>query len=391
MTKLVKLSLAAAIAVSGLSSTVAAKPLEEAIKGVDVSGTVVYRYDDRNDDEADASTSVNSYKAAVNIKAPVNDIVTFNARVSTDLNLYDGVTVGSLSNKADMAALDTQAQSDANPTLNLTEAYFTAKMGMLTVNAGKQGIATPWTVAHDAAGDEDTGTGILALADAGFATFAAGYFNQTNVVGLGENLAVLAVIAPVGPVNFDAWYLDADVEDDDVSFDSYTVGVSGSAMGINAYARYTNIDPDAAGADDQDLWKIGANGQLGPVGLAAEYASGDQDGSGVSLNDCDAATGAQAWAVNACNKFDVDFWKVSANMDLMPGLNFSLTYADADYEDAATGGNDVDEDEIYGQITYQMSDNFMTYVRYGNYDVDSDNDADDVDQTRGRLHVQYSF
>lgn len=372
MTKLVKLSLAAAIAVSGLSSTVAAKPLEEAIKGVDVSGTVVYRYDDRNDSVADNSTSTNSYKVAVNVKAPVNDMVTFNARIVTGLG-------AAFDNQANLTALDTQAQADANPSLQLSEAYFTAKMGMLTVNAGKQGIGTPWTVAHDAAGDDDHGTGILALADAGFATFAAGYFNQTNIVNQ-VNVAVLAVIAPVGPVNFDAWYLDADD-----TLDSYTVGLSTSLMGISAYARYTNVDPDAAGADDQDLWKIGAKGDLGPVGLAAEYANTDNDGSAfVSLNDCDAATGAQAWAVNACNKADADFWKVGADIDLMPNLNFALTYATVDYD------TDMEEEEVYGTLTYKMSDNFMTYVRYGNYTIDNDG-TETRDQDRGRLHVQYSF
>jgi hypothetical protein len=376
MTKLVKLSLAAAIAVSGLTSTVAAKPLEEAIKGVDVSGTVVYRYDDRQDDVSDSSTTTNSYKAAINIKAPVNDIVTFNGRVSTDV---------SLANKADMAGLDTQGGGDANPTLHLTEAYFTAKMGMLTVNAGKQGIATPWTVAHDAAGDEDTGTGILALVDAGgVATIATGYFNQSNIVGA-TDLAVLAVIAPIGPVNFDAWYLDAD----DV-LDTYTIGLSGSFMGVELYTRYTSVDPDAVGTKDQDLWKIGAKGKLGPVGLAVEYANTDNDGSSfVSLNDCDAITGAQAWAVNACGKADADYWEIAADMDLMPGLNFGLHYADVDYE---IGADDVDEDEFYGQLTYDMSENFTTYIRYGTYDRDAEHSATtDIDQTRGRLHVQYSF
>ena len=56
MKKIVKMSLVAAVAVAGLTAA-NAKPLEEAIKNVDVSGTVVYRYEDRsfkstNDDTA---------------------------------------------------------------------------------------------------------------------------------------------------------------------------------------------------------------------------------------------------------------------------------------------------------------------------------------------------
>ncbi len=43
MRKISKISLVAAVAVAGFS-TANAQPLEEAIKNVDVSGSVVYRY-----------------------------------------------------------------------------------------------------------------------------------------------------------------------------------------------------------------------------------------------------------------------------------------------------------------------------------------------------------
>ena len=48
MRKISKLSLVAAVAVAGFS-TANAQPLEEAIKNVDVSGSVVYRYDNIDD------------------------------------------------------------------------------------------------------------------------------------------------------------------------------------------------------------------------------------------------------------------------------------------------------------------------------------------------------
>ena len=50
-----------------------------------------------------------------------------------------------------------------------------------TVNVGKQGLTTPWTVAIDSDGNEQTGTGILALSTVGPVTLAAAYFNQTNL------------------------------------------------------------------------------------------------------------------------------------------------------------------------------------------------------------------
>ena len=48
MRKISKISLVAAVAVAGFS-TANAQPLEEAIKNVDVSGSVVYRYNNYDD------------------------------------------------------------------------------------------------------------------------------------------------------------------------------------------------------------------------------------------------------------------------------------------------------------------------------------------------------
>ena len=57
MKKIAKLSLVAAVAVVGFTSA-NATALEEAIKGVDVSGTAVYRYDDRTiDNQANNATA----------------------------------------------------------------------------------------------------------------------------------------------------------------------------------------------------------------------------------------------------------------------------------------------------------------------------------------------
>ncbi len=66
MKKFAKMSLIAAIAVAG--TTASAQPLAEAIKNVDVSGTVVYRYNDYEDNAIDrdptdpTSTRSSDYK-----------------------------------------------------------------------------------------------------------------------------------------------------------------------------------------------------------------------------------------------------------------------------------------------------------------------------------------
>ena len=62
MKKIAKLSLVAAVAVAGFT-TANAQPLEEAIKNVDVSGSVVYRY---NDYDNNNTTGVDSDNDAEN-------------------------------------------------------------------------------------------------------------------------------------------------------------------------------------------------------------------------------------------------------------------------------------------------------------------------------------
>ena len=92
MRKISKISLVAAVAVAGFS-TANAQPLEEAIKNVDVSGSVVYRYDNfHNKEKEDAingvtsgrqNTDANRYKIGLNLSSKVNDYVKFNSRFFT--------------------------------------------------------------------------------------------------------------------------------------------------------------------------------------------------------------------------------------------------------------------------------------------------------------------
>ena len=81
MKKIAKLSLVAAVAVAGFT-TANAQPLEEAIKNVDVSGSVVYRYDNFDDDKklTNNNTEKNNYKVALNLASKINEDVKFNSR-----------------------------------------------------------------------------------------------------------------------------------------------------------------------------------------------------------------------------------------------------------------------------------------------------------------------
>ncbi|WP_301007943.1 major outer membrane protein, partial [Helicobacter sp. UBA3407] len=158
-----------------------AQPLEDAIKGIDVSGYLRYRYnDDRydangfNKDSVANSNATHRWKAVADFKAPVADNVAFNFGIlynneSQNVNhgnTYPGQGSGLGSGK------------DGSFGVSTFNAVITPDSTATTVIIGKQRLATPVTNA----GDDDRGTGILALnSDLEGFTFAAGAFDSWSI------------------------------------------------------------------------------------------------------------------------------------------------------------------------------------------------------------------
>lgn len=424
--KIAKLSLVAAVAVAGFT-TANAQPLEEAIKNVDVTGSVVYRYNDySNDIVGGKSSQTNNYKVATGLSSKVNEDVKFNSRF----------VVGAPSNtgtgNAGFATLDSSDNADQNVGVELTNANF-AYTGIknTTVTAGKQGLTTPWTVAIDSDGNEQTGTGILALTSVGPVTFAGAYFNQTNLGQSGDDLkdgstfiytdsnkngawdagseptlgashdaaigsldvATIGAIAAVGPVTLDAWYLD--MQD---LFDTYTVGAKAatelSGIKLGADARYASLDLDASDVKN-DMAKLVLTADAGLIDGKLAYATTNKDGGLTALDD-DATTTLLGWNLNSNNKADADYIQAVLGFDILSNLNLSANYGNIQYSDAKVATKDIEEEEIYAQLLYKMSKNLSTYVRYGTYTLEETTLAtgkteDKNDDTRGRLQVEYTF
>ncbi|MBX0866861.1 group 1 major outer membrane porin protein PorA [Campylobacter jejuni] len=148
--KLVKLSLVAALA-AGAFSAANATPLEEAIKDVDISGVLRYRYDTGNFDKNFANNSNlnnskqdHKYRAQVNFSAAIAD--NFKAFVQFDYNAADG-GYGANGIKNDQKGLFVRQ-------LYLT---YTNEDVATSVIAGKQQLNTIWT---DNGVDGLVGTGI---------------------------------------------------------------------------------------------------------------------------------------------------------------------------------------------------------------------------------------
>ena len=380
--KITKLSLATIIAI-GSFSCANAQNLEDAIKNVEISGTAAYRYNDYEDMKVSDKSANNNYKVAANLKSSINDDLTFNSRV----------IIGDSTNPT---SLNTDG-ADSEASFGLSEVNF-AYSGIqnTVVTAGKQGISTPFTIDRDAMGNEQTGTGLVATTNLGMVSLTGGFFNQTNIentIGAttnetalsknltgGEDLYFATANLTVENVTLDATYIN--LLD---TLDGFTVGAKAkfdvAGVALNPYARYSSIDIDNY-SKDNTLWKIGTDAQMGIFGAYVAYGQTDEEGGETGL-DYSSDTGMDDhWRVTLTGISDASVVYASVNTQVTDSVNVSINYSDLN---AGSMSNDKDQSEIYGQASYQMSKNFKTFARLGQYDYDGDT------SNMGRLHMQYSF
>ncbi|EAJ5254689.1 major outer membrane protein [Campylobacter jejuni] len=148
--KLVKLSLVAALA-AGAFSAANATPLEEAIKDVDVSGVLRYRYDTGNFDKNFVNNSNlnnnkqdHKYRAQVNFGAAIAD--NFKAFIQFDYNAVDAGT-----------GVDNVTNAEKGLFVRQLYLTYTNEDVATSVIAGKQQLNLIWT---DNAIDGLVGTGV---------------------------------------------------------------------------------------------------------------------------------------------------------------------------------------------------------------------------------------
>ncbi|EHP1544016.1 major outer membrane protein [Campylobacter coli] len=159
--KLVKLSLVAALA-AGAFSVANATPLEEAIKDIDVSGVLRYRYETSNEWSDINGVAQNQgsgisgkqdhkYRAQLNFSGAIAD--NFKAFVQLDYNAQDG------GYGANNGSTTRSYVADNSSTLNVRQLYltYTNENVATSVILGKQQLNTIWT---DNAIDGLVGTGI---------------------------------------------------------------------------------------------------------------------------------------------------------------------------------------------------------------------------------------
>ena len=372
MKKMIKMSLVAAVAVAGLTTTSSAANLEDAIKGTKLTGYVRYRINTDHENSTDMSEEG---KVVAKITTPVNDMVTANVKTVS------------------FAATE-KGQTKANT--DVTEANFVVKAAGATVIAGLQTSQSPFL-----ANNGDTRShGVTALVPAGPVTVAAAYYTTTVGGGLTKpamtnDITALGAIGTFGAVNVQAWYASvedgADVENstivDAATTAAVTVGlVDASAMNLTLGAKLGAVNVDAmmtqvTNADvDTGVTKLVVSGTAGNISYAAGYAMSQKDGGMVSLDqDSDAVSDLSMHVLNMAATTDASAFYLMGKVKMDNGVCASLAHLSGSSDAHA----DFDETDV--KVGYTMSKNFKASLIYGM------GDNAGTDFATSRIEVKYTF
>ncbi len=372
MKKMIKMSLVAAVAVAGLTTTASAGNMEEMIKDTKLTGYVRYRLETDHENNTDMNELA---KFVTKVTTPVNDMVTANVK---------------------MVAGETSTQkADTKATMNITEGNFVISAGGATIIAGLQTTQSPF-----AANNGDTRShGVTALIPAGPATIAAAYYTTTTpsfaAAAMTNNIAALGALVKAGPANINLWY--ATVEDGaDVSVLAENDGVlalgtdGASAMSVqvtadlgpvNVDVMHTTLDAGTTNAEGA-LTKAVVSGEAGALSYAVAYATtGDKAlGGQVTLdNDSDAISDLAMEVLNMQATTDATAMYAKVGFKATDSVKVCLSHLSGSSDTTA----DFDETDVH--VKYAMSKNFNVTAWYAM------GDAMGTDFANSRIEFKYSF
>lgn len=337
--KFLKLSLAASVALGAFSTASFAQPLEEAIRGIDVSGYLRYRYnDDRYDNQgfakdAKGGMATHRWKAVADFKTPVVNNIGLNFGIlynneSNNVNHGNGSIPNTTATPDDNRGLGQGLGSGKDGSFGVSTFYATIAPDSTatTILIGKQRLATPVTNA----GDDDRGTGILALnSDITGLTLAAGAFDSWSIddvsvlrgydkggndgLSAAKPLYVLAGIygvdtaygrfggqlwgfyiqdavdaLGVGELTWDGSTFNAALQYALAKLDNSGSSLLGHTALNNTTVVGTKTRADIAEANDLFVLNLGADfaNDFGvPLDVKLGYVTNFQDGTAVTLND----------------------------------------------------------------------------------------------------------
>ncbi len=352
--KLAKLSLAA-IMVAGAFSVANATPLEDAIKGVDLSGFLRYRV--YSDESATTTTERHRFSSQFSFTMPVADNLKANATFEFEGNDYPR----------------TSTEGAGGENLTVQQLWFKYATSDYCVKFGKQALNTPLTYNYYS---PHTGDGVRAMYTGvkGW-TFAAAAFADSKITS--ENIYALAVIGSFGPVNAQLWGLKVSNMYDSMIF----FQVDGKFAGVSLKGQYVTADPADSTLDRASFYGVQAGYAMDNFNVGAGYTKTADKNNGTtsfSADDQKIQSGMQIYGATS-NAADATSAFITA------GASFGKFGVGAGYTDASIGSNDGTE--YYLKASYTYSKNFGANVYYSDMNWDDNT----MDNKEIRFEAKYKF
>lgn len=323
--KLVKLSLVAALAAGALATSASAMPLEEAIKGVDVSGMTRIRYTATNEKKGKKETTHEStwnFKTVMNVKTTIDD------------NFFNVVSIRYNSKDYGMGD-DGEHSATANDDYKFeaNQFFLGATFGNTTIQLGRQTIGAFFT-------DDMYGDGIKVLnTDVEGLVLAALFMDSLeNDSNIGSNEAkeenfvyddTPIKLTPRGAVSLSTKKIVTD-------HNLYGVAAIGSYDPISFQLWYASLE------DVTNLFALELAGDFAlsddvKLGLKGQYAFSDFDGKFKTATE-----NAVKSVVKDGGVKDGSFWAIEASSEFF-GVDFSAGYLDFSTKENAYSLNSFED------------------------------------------------
>ena len=412
--KLVKLSLVAALAAGALATSASAMPLEEAIKGVDVSGMTRVRYtaEQKKADKKNSHESKWSFKAVMNVKTTIDDnffnVVSIRYG-STDRGMFDEDKKGTTA--------DNQYKFEAN------QFFLGATFGNTTIQLGRQTIGAFFT-------DDMYGDGIKVLnTDVEGLVLAALFMDSLEKdrnIGTNENtdftisgdkigkeikaatgkmvtdhnLYGVAAIGSYDPISFQLWY--ASLEDvtnlfalelagDFAVSDDVKLGLKGQYAFSDFDGKFKTSLGDLV--HDGDFWAIEASSEFFGVDFSAGYLNFSTKEDKLSLNSFEDQGSFISPGENLLdytiyggkNKY----YFITAGYTIPDsGVRLGVDWVDGSQK---LGYNKTDRSEIVARVDYKYNEKLSFQSWYSHMDEKQKGVSNSLKTDTFRFQAKYSF
>ena len=426
--KITKLSLIACVALASLSTASFAQPLEEAIKGIDVSGMLRYRYTDNrydnkgfNKQERTRGDANHQWRAEALFKTPVINNISMNLGIGyhnaqQNVNHGKGILDDNDNYTNVFAGNGLGSGSDSWFGVREFNMVITPDSTNTTIKAGKMIMQTPINDTLD-----DRATGIFVTnSDLNHWTFALGAFDawsiddyQTGYTLTPDNESFAKPFYTAGAMsNYDTsignfssqlWLFNAtDMIDfagfGELAWQNSMFHLKGqyafSKLNSDANSPWTSVYEGQKVKEGNDLYTLEAGVRFHdyniPVAAKIGYWGNTQDGYAVSLDDEgsfqkvgqiwfeNGATGVSismlptAMGQNMPRGFEsneLSMFYANINYDILENLNIGIDYVNGTNKIARGQGvarysGDIDFQEINPYIVWQYTKSLRIFAHY---------------------------